>query len=149
MHPALLAEGSSAYNPMWCMAMLATSAASFPCSFWASRLIPYALCNSPTILVSNSLQYWQQLTLATPACTPQHPCLHPPGHPPAGYNSWKGTVTSAEQLWDLIEGLRANGLLSYTHLITGSLHLPPNENPAIFARPTHAHRQRLAARVPP
>jgi len=36
-----------------------------------------------------------------------------------GYESWKGTVTTAEQLWDLIEGLQANDLLSYTHLVTG------------------------------
>lgn len=39
----------------------------------------------------------------------------------AGYKSWRGTVTTAEQLWDIIEGLKQNGLLEYTHLITGSL----------------------------
>ena len=37
----------------------------------------------------------------------------------AGYPSWKGTVTTAEQLWELIEGLRANNLLTYSHLVTG------------------------------
>lgn len=36
-----------------------------------------------------------------------------------GYKSWQGTVTTAEQLWDLIEGLKANDLLQYSHLVTG------------------------------
>lgn len=30
-------------------------------------------------------------------------------------------MTTAEQLWDLIEGLQDNGLLEYTHLVTGKL----------------------------
>uniref|UniRef100_A0A7N0VKD2 pyridoxal kinase n=1 Tax=Kalanchoe fedtschenkoi TaxID=63787 RepID=A0A7N0VKD2_KALFE len=36
-----------------------------------------------------------------------------------GYPSFKGQVLNGQQLWDLIEGLEANDLLSYTHLLTG------------------------------
>eukprot|EP00873_Tetraselmis_striata_P038647 jgi/Tetstr1/458911/TSEL_000377.t1 len=36
-----------------------------------------------------------------------------------GYKAWRGTVTSGEQLWELVEGLEANGLCHYTHLLTG------------------------------
>lgn len=31
----------------------------------------------------------------------------------------KGQVLDGEQLWTLIEGLEANELLNYTHLLTG------------------------------
>lgn len=37
----------------------------------------------------------------------------------AGYPTFKGQVLNGEQLWDLIEGLEANDLLYYTHLLTG------------------------------
>ncbi|CAI5930976.1 unnamed protein product, partial [Closterium sp. NIES-64] len=36
-----------------------------------------------------------------------------------GYPTWKGQILDGEQLWALIEGLEANGLLFYTHLLTG------------------------------
>ncbi|XP_004490860.1 pyridoxal kinase isoform X1 [Cicer arietinum] len=36
-----------------------------------------------------------------------------------GYPSFKGQVLNGEQLWELIEGLEANDLLYYTHLLTG------------------------------
>ncbi|KAG0562880.1 hypothetical protein KC19_9G179100 [Ceratodon purpureus] len=36
-----------------------------------------------------------------------------------GYKTVKGQVLDGEQLWALIEGLEANGLLHYTHLLTG------------------------------
>lgn len=36
-----------------------------------------------------------------------------------GYPSFKGQVLNGQQLWDLIEGLEANDLLFYTHLLTG------------------------------
>lgn len=37
-----------------------------------------------------------------------------------GYPSFRGKVLSAQELWDLIEGMEANGLLAhYTHLLTG------------------------------
>jgi len=36
-----------------------------------------------------------------------------------GYPSWKGQVLQADQLWDLYEGLVANQLDSYTHVLTG------------------------------
>ncbi|CAH2079682.1 unnamed protein product [Thlaspi arvense] len=36
-----------------------------------------------------------------------------------GYPTFKGQVLNGEQLWDLIEGLEANDLLFYTHLLTG------------------------------
>uniref|UniRef100_A0A7N0V3W4 pyridoxal kinase n=1 Tax=Kalanchoe fedtschenkoi TaxID=63787 RepID=A0A7N0V3W4_KALFE len=36
-----------------------------------------------------------------------------------GYPSFKGQVLNGQQLWDLIEGLEANDLLCYTHLLTG------------------------------
>ncbi|KAG0594585.1 hypothetical protein M758_UG090600 [Ceratodon purpureus] len=36
----------------------------------------------------------------------------------AGYKTVKGQVLDGEQLWALIEGLEANGLLHYTHLLT-------------------------------
>ncbi|KAK1269849.1 Pyridoxal kinase [Acorus gramineus] len=36
-----------------------------------------------------------------------------------GYPTFKGQVLNGEQLWDLIEGLAANNLLYYTHLLTG------------------------------
>ncbi|CAI5986118.1 unnamed protein product, partial [Closterium sp. NIES-64] len=36
------------------------------------------------------------------------------------YPTWKGQILDGEQLWALIEGLEANGLLFYTHLLTGN-----------------------------
>ncbi|XP_011623721.1 pyridoxal kinase isoform X4 [Amborella trichopoda] len=36
-----------------------------------------------------------------------------------GYPTFRGQVLDGQQLWDLIEGLEANGLLFYTHLLTG------------------------------
>ncbi|KAH6754938.1 pfkB-like carbohydrate kinase family protein [Perilla frutescens var. hirtella] len=36
-----------------------------------------------------------------------------------GYPTFKGQVLNGDQLWDLIEGLGANDLLYYTHLLTG------------------------------
>ncbi|XP_027160395.1 pyridoxal kinase isoform X2 [Coffea eugenioides] len=36
-----------------------------------------------------------------------------------GYPTFKGQVLNGDQLWDLIEGLEANDLLYYTHLLTG------------------------------
>ena len=35
------------------------------------------------------------------------------------YNVSKGQVLGSSELRDLVSGLRANGLLSYTHLLTG------------------------------
>jgi pyridoxine kinase len=35
------------------------------------------------------------------------------------YPTWKGTVMTGEQLLDLVEGLKANNLTSYSHLVTG------------------------------
>lgn len=39
----------------------------------------------------------------------------------AGYPSFKGQVLNGQQLWELIEGLEANDLLYYTHLLTGTI----------------------------
>lgn len=36
-----------------------------------------------------------------------------------GYPSWTGEVLQADQLWKLYEGLAANGLTSYSHVLTG------------------------------
>ncbi|GJW69844.1 pyridoxal kinase isoform X1 [Tanacetum coccineum] len=36
-----------------------------------------------------------------------------------GYPTFKGQVLNGKQLWELIEGLEANNLLYYTHLLTG------------------------------
>ncbi|KAK1592951.1 hypothetical protein Q3G72_033248 [Acer saccharum] len=36
-----------------------------------------------------------------------------------GYPTFKGQVLNGQQLWELIEGLGANNLLYYTHLLTG------------------------------
>ncbi|KAH9306546.1 hypothetical protein KI387_010950, partial [Taxus chinensis] len=36
-----------------------------------------------------------------------------------GYPTFRGQVLNGEQLWALIEGLEANDLLCYTHLLTG------------------------------
>lgn len=38
----------------------------------------------------------------------------------AGYPSVKGQVLDGKELWTLIEGLEANDLLHYTHLLTGA-----------------------------
>ncbi|KAF7816443.1 pyridoxal kinase isoform X1 [Senna tora] len=37
----------------------------------------------------------------------------------SGYPTFKGQVLNGQQLWQLIEGLEANDLLYYTHLLTG------------------------------
>lgn len=47
----------------------------------------------------------------------------------AGYPTFKGQVLNGEQLWELIEGLEANDLLYYTHLLTGMLRNCHNSNP--------------------
>lgn len=36
-----------------------------------------------------------------------------------GFPSWNGDIMNGEQLWALVEGLEANGLVRYTHLLTG------------------------------
>ncbi|KAF3445251.1 hypothetical protein FNV43_RR14945 [Rhamnella rubrinervis] len=36
-----------------------------------------------------------------------------------GYPTFKGQVLNGQELWELIEGLKANDLLHYTHLLTG------------------------------
>lgn len=36
-----------------------------------------------------------------------------------GYPTFRGQVLNGKELWDLIEGLEANDLLFYTHLLTG------------------------------
>jgi pyridoxal/pyridoxine/pyridoxamine kinase len=36
-----------------------------------------------------------------------------------GYPVWRGQILNGEELWNLIEGLEANDLLFYTHLLTG------------------------------
>ncbi|KAM1221263.1 hypothetical protein TB2_008851 [Malus domestica] len=36
-----------------------------------------------------------------------------------GYPTFKGQVLNGQQLWELVEGLEANELLYYTHLLTG------------------------------
>jgi pyridoxine kinase len=36
-----------------------------------------------------------------------------------GYPRFAGRVLDGEGLWELVEGLEANGLLRYTHLLTG------------------------------
>lgn len=43
----------------------------------------------------------------------------------AGYPTIRGQVLNGEQLWDVIEGLEANGLLYYTHLLTGEFFKSP------------------------
>lgn len=37
----------------------------------------------------------------------------------AGYPLWKGSVMDGDQLWEIIEGMKANNLLVYSHLVTG------------------------------
>ncbi|CAK9150642.1 unnamed protein product [Ilex paraguariensis] len=36
-----------------------------------------------------------------------------------GYPTFKGQILNGQQLWELVEGLEANDLLFYTHLLTG------------------------------
>ncbi|XP_005092142.1 pyridoxal kinase [Aplysia californica] len=36
-----------------------------------------------------------------------------------GYGKWKGQVLNAQEASDLFEGLRTNGLLNYSHVLTG------------------------------
>jgi pyridoxine kinase len=36
-----------------------------------------------------------------------------------GFPSWSGEVMDGDMLWRLIEGLEANQLINYTHLLTG------------------------------
>jgi len=50
----------------------------------------------------------------------------------AGYPSFRGQVLDGQQLWDLIEGLAANDLLFYTHLLTGGLMSFPSSNVFYF-----------------
>ena len=57
----------------------------------------------------------------------QHTHTRPPPPPPpptqfsnhTGFPVWRGTVMDGDQLWELIEGMEANGLLQHTHLLTG------------------------------
>ncbi|KAH9614382.1 hypothetical protein KSS87_022691 [Heliosperma pusillum] len=42
-----------------------------------------------------------------------------------GYPTFKGQVLNGKELWDLIEGLEANNLLFYTHLLTGRMDIVP------------------------
>ena len=40
-----------------------------------------------------------------------------------GYPTVKGSIMDGEQLGELLQGLRDNGLLEYSHLITGTVRL--------------------------
>lgn len=37
-----------------------------------------------------------------------------------GYPLWRGRALDGPGLWELVEGLQSNGLLCYTHLLTGA-----------------------------
>ncbi|CAN1351577.1 Pyridoxal kinase [Linum perenne] len=80
--------------PLFCRDMLVTNQQFFLSSYWDTTWIP-------------SIQY-NSLTTQN--------CLI---HFLAGYPSFKGQVLNGQQLWELIEGLQANNLLFYTHLLTG------------------------------
>eukprot|EP00293_Proteomonas_sulcata_P013345 CAMPEP_0184300350 /NCGR_PEP_ID=MMETSP1049-20130417/10778_1 /TAXON_ID=77928 /ORGANISM="Proteomonas sulcata, Strain CCMP704" /LENGTH=302 /DNA_ID=CAMNT_0026611043 /DNA_START=58 /DNA_END=966 /DNA_ORIENTATION=+ len=41
-----------------------------------------------------------------------------------GYPSWTGASLDGDQLWQLIEGLKANSLMTHTHLLTGYMRSP-------------------------
>jgi hypothetical protein len=55
----------------------------------------------------------------------------PRGHTRTGYPSWTGKsqVMSGEDLWDLVEGLKANALIKHSHLLTGK-RPPPKPEPS-------------------
>ncbi|EFJ29421.1 hypothetical protein SELMODRAFT_170710 [Selaginella moellendorffii] len=55
----------------------------------------------------------------------------------AGYPVWRGQVLDGDQLWALIEGLEANNLLFYTHLLTGYI------GSASFLRTVHRVIEKL------
>ena len=38
-----------------------------------------------------------------------------------GYPSWNGEIMDGAMLWRLVEGLEANQLIRYTHLLTGGV----------------------------
>lgn len=38
---------------------------------------------------------------------------------PQGYPAWKGERLTADQLWDLFQGLEGSNLVAYSHLLTG------------------------------
>jgi len=41
-----------------------------------------------------------------------------------GYRSWRGEALTGDKLWDLFEGLLANDLVRYSHVLTGYINKP-------------------------
>ena len=90
------------------MGTRATSVLSFRYSFLALTWILSILFNSATTQVRPAYNYIVRFELIS-----LHAWLW------TGYPTFKGKVMNGQELWELIEGLQANDLLEYTHLLTG------------------------------
>ena len=53
-----------------------------------------------------------------------------------GYPTIRGQKLDGPGLWELVEGLQSNGLLSYTHLLTGAFHQCRQHLHAFYMPPT-------------
>lgn len=93
---------------------------------------PSFLCNYSVMMSTRSIQCSSQTTQASClshchlwicTCSGMSLVFFGPNHSKtcAGYPTFKGQVLNGEQLWELVEGLEANNLLYYTHLLTGIL----------------------------
>ena len=90
------------------MGTQATNVLSFRYSSLALMWILSTLFNSATIQVRPAYKYIVRFELIS-----LHARLW------TGYPTFKGKVMNGQELWELMEGLQANDLLEYTHLLTG------------------------------
>ena len=81
------------------------NAQCFLCNCLDSKLILSILYSLAITLVSHGLKLWLRECILTGYL--------------AGYPSHTGTITSGDELWDLVEGMQSNDVLHYTHLLTG------------------------------
>ncbi len=92
-------------SPMWYLAMWATRAPSFHCSSLVLMQISSTLSNFPITQALPSLLFRaRRNSLITIG---------------SGYPTWQGEKLTGEQLGKLVQGLKANNLICYSHLLTG------------------------------
>jgi len=80
-------------------------------------LIPLTQCTSLTIRVC-VIKADVRADHVNARCFPIEEGLQN-AHFATGYPTWRGQVLQADQMWDIFEGLLANDLAHYTHVLTG------------------------------
>ncbi len=114
-------------SPMWYLAMWATRAPSFHCSSLALMQISSTPSNFP---ITQALP--SSFALLLFSARRNSPIINNWSGP--GYPTWQGEKLTGEQLGKLVQGLKANNLICYSHLLTGE---PPLFSSLLSRSPSH------------